>query len=266
MPIHDEYARVTPMELSFPTPEAGAERFEAVAREAEARRVDETDPAVFVLLMEVGRAMRELRVPESDQGTAQHGALLYHLYHCWKAGNPLYAVDTGLVRLFAESTHWTPGRSTPPDPAAYVQLPQHLFWARPDEDAAPESVDGFFWTLSGKRISFLVTMGLRPDRPGFSVAALDPIPLEDAAQWVDADMRSAGGDFMSTLPGADLERLYEIRTAGEVLKLGGRLLLHLESAATGGRSSVPGGEKAASGGGRGPRSSELPYTRLSLPS
>jgi len=265
MPIHDAYARITPIELSFPGPEAGAERFGSIAREAEARDVDESDPTAFVLLMEVGRAMRELRIPEAEGGTAEHGALLYHLYHSWKSGHPLYTVDTGLVRLLAESVDWTPGRPTPPSPGAYVQLPQHLVWARPDGEAVPESVDGFFWTLSGDRISFLVAMGVRPDRPGFTVSALDPMPLDGAPEWVGSRIREDGRDFASTLPGADLERLYEIRTAGEVLKLGGRLLLHLESAGEAERTAVAGGEGDASSEPGGPRRSELPYTRVRLP-
>lgn len=266
MPIHDAYARITPTELSFPGPEARAERFGLIAREAEARDVDDSDPTAFVLLMEVGRAMRELRMSDTKGGTAEHGALLYHLYHSWRSGNPIYAVETGLARLLAESVDWTPGRPTPPSSGAYVQLPQHLVWARPDGEAAPESVDGFFWTLSGDRVSFLLAMGVRPDRPGFSVSALDPMPLDGAREWVGTRIRADGQDFSSTLPGADLERLYEVRTAGEVLKLGARLLLHLESAGEGEHTTVAGGEGGTLAGTHGPRPSELPYTRLTLPS
>jgi hypothetical protein len=268
VPIHDAYARITPMELSFPALEAGADRFRALAEEARARGVDDRDPAAFVQLMEVGRAMRELRVPRGEGGAPEHGGLLYHLYHCWRSGNPLYMVDTHVTRLLVESEDWESGRPTPPEGSAYVQLPQHLIWARPDAEGIPESVDGFFWTVSGDAIAFLVAMGIRGDRPGFSVALLDRVPLDGVPDWVGFRVREKGRDFQSTLPGADLERLYEIRTAGEVLKLAGRLLLYLGSAAEGALRKVPAAqaEARADHPAGGPRVTVLPHTRVTLPS
>lgn len=267
MPIHDEYARVTPMELSFPSLEAGADRFRAVAEEAWARGVDDRDPAAFIQLMEVGRAMRELRVPRGEGSAPEHGGLLYHLYHCWRSGNPLYMIDTRVTRLVAESEDWERGRPTPPEASGYVQLPQHLFWARPGSERPPESVDGLFWTVTGDAVAFLVTMGIRSDRPGFSVALLDPMPLDGVPEWVGSRVREEGRDFESTLPGADLERLYEIRTAGEVLKLAGRLLLYLESLGERATRNVPGPDvRSRPDDQAGPRPSMLPHVRVSLPS
>jgi hypothetical protein len=267
VPVHDSYARVTPIELSFPSLEAGADRFRDLGEEATARGVDDRDPAAFVQLMAVGRAMRELRVPRGEGGAPELGGLLYHLYHCWRSGNPLYMVDTRVTRLLVESEAWKADRRPePPEASAYVQLPQHLVWARPDAEGTPESVDGFFWTVSGDTIAFLVAMGMRGDRPGFSVALLEPMPLADAPDWVGFPVRDAGVDFESTLPGAELERLYEIRTAGEVLKLAGRLLLYLDSAGEGTSRPMPAAHTEARAGEAGPRPTALPHTRVTLPS
>jgi hypothetical protein len=110
-------------------------------------------------------------------------------------------------------------------PSSYVQLPQHLLWAGDGADVPPASVDGFFWTVPGDGSVHVVAIaGLREDRPGFTLLPAPAAPLADAPAWRDQPMRPEGGpDFASDLPGSELEGLYEIRTAGELLKLGARL-------------------------------------------
>lgn len=263
MPVHDAYARITPLELSFPDPEAAGERFQGIAGEAEAREVDPADPSAFVMLMESGRAVRALRGPDDDpERVREHGVLLYHLFHAWRAGGPDYRVDTGVVRLLLESEPWETARPEPPKAAAYVQLPQHLVWVRPEgAEGTPESVDGLFWTVWGETVSFLLVMGIRPDRPGFGVVPLDPVPLDRLGEWIGTSMRPEGDDFGSTMPGADLERLYELRTAGEVLKLGARVLRYLATAPDGARTEEEPGDVPP---GTGPRPSTRPHIRVSL--
>lgn len=262
MSFHDAWLRVTPVELSFPDREEADVLFRAIREEARVLGVDDGDPAAFVLLAEAGRALRQMRGPGEEPGRIrEHGALLYHLYHSWKAGDPAYLLDTAALRLLAESGPWSadpPPR--PPRDGAYVQLPRHLVWVRArEEDDTPESVDGLFWTVGGGRVTFLLVMGIRPDRPGFSVAPLEPMPLERTPEWLEATMRDAGRDFSATLPGAEMERLYELRTAGEVLKLGSRLFRYLETAPDEALTEVEGrGADAA------PGRSSLPFIHVTL--
>ena len=279
-------------ELSFPERDEAHALFRAIGEEARSLGVDDTDPAAFVLLAEAGRALREMRGPEEAVGRLrEHGALLYHLYHSWKAGDPVYLLDSAVLRLLVESGPWSadpPPR--PPCAGAYLQLPRHLVWVRAhEEDDAPESVDGLFWTVGAGRITFLLVMGIRPDRPGFSVAPLEPLPLEQTADWLEATMREAGGDFSATLPGAELERLYELRTAGEVLKLASRMFRYLTTAPDAALVEVEAGEAVDRGsagrarsagdareagsagsagraapGDRTPKRSSLPFIRVTL--
>lgn len=251
------------MELAFPDAGSAAEWCQDVADEVRARGVDDADPSAFVMLMAVGRAVRELGAPGAEAGVREHGALLYHLYHWHQAGNPLYLVDSGAARLLAESSPWEDRLPDPPRRSGYVQLPQHLFWAR-GEDASPaESVDGLFWTASGDGVSFLTVMGIRPDRPGFSVVPIGPVPLEEAAGWSGRQVREDGPDFRSDMPGADLDRLYELRAAGEALKLGMRALQYVASPPEG--ALVSKRPPPSPNEGRRPLPSALPYTRVTLP-
>ena len=229
MPTHDAYARLSPYELSFPDPESAREHFQAIRLEADARGADLRDPTGFVMLGATGQALREVRGAEDDPGLIrQHGLFLYHSFHFHDLGEPLYLLRVSELRrlLDTEPTgDWIPALR----PAAgYAQLPQHLVWVNSGPDAPPESLDGFFWAQSGaERFSLLFALGMRPDRPGFSVVPFPDLPLVEAADWMRVDMREDGDDFTSSLPGAELEGLYELRSSGEALKLTARVLRRL---------------------------------------
>jgi hypothetical protein len=121
-----------------------------------------------------------------------------------------------------------------------------------------------FWTVPPGRVAFLLVAGLRPDRPGFTVVPLDPIPLDDVPGWTGARIREEGPDFGSAMPGAELEGLYELRTAGEVLKLGARTLAFLESDRARKGSEARAAEPARATREAGPGASTLAYTRITL--
>ena len=257
MSLHDEYARLTPFEIAFPDRERFHALVESVGVEAERRSIDPTLLDVFAALEAVGSFLAELHgeeVPRVD--LLEHAALAYHAVHFVRAGGPLFLLETAASRsLVAEAPR---GRPVPPANAGYVQLPQHLFWTAGAADAAPESVDGLFWTATAEgRLHVLPVVGLRPDRPGFGALTLPDAPLAHAEQWMHANVRERGPDYASGLPGADLDSLYAFEAAGEVLKLLARFFAYvattpsaLESPAP--PSSLPGG----------PRASALPYTRV----
>jgi hypothetical protein len=213
------------------------------------------------------RALEELKVPgdADDEALTRLAALLFHAFHHERARCPLLLVRTPVVRYLVE----TSGDGVDaPGPglvaSAYVQLPQHLVWTRAEDGSRPRSLDGFFWTVPGDgTVHLLAVAGLNEERAGFTVVPLPGVPLADAPVWADADMRpEAGPDFSTDMPGSELEGLYEVRTAGELLKLGARLDRYLSRFPDTARAVEPEGgspEDHAS-----PRPSTLPYLLVSL--
>lgn len=219
--------RTTPFELGFPGLEAAESHFADIAEEVEARQVDPIDPGGFLLLGQVGRIVRELRGDEAGAESLQtFGAFIFHAWHFQRARRPLYCLEIPAARYLVETNpvpaDWD---HSLPNPAGYLQLPRHLFWTQPDPEGPAEPLDGFFWTLTtGNALSILAVGGMRGGRAGFSVVPLPPVPLADAEAWLTRSARPEGTDFETTLPGGELDRLYSLETAGEVLKLMARTL------------------------------------------
>jgi hypothetical protein len=74
----------------------------------------------------------------------------------------------------------------------------------------------------------MVALGIRADRPGISVVDLPPLSLADANSWVVGGGRAGGADFVTTLPGGELDQLYSVVTLGEVLTLAARVFATVE--------------------------------------
>jgi hypothetical protein len=260
MSLHDDYARVTPYEVAFPDPArldtlAAAVQEEASRRALDGGVVDEWDLDRFLGLAVVGDFLGELHGDEAPRvALLELGTLLFHALRFRRAGTPIFLLSMPAARRIVETVPL--GAPEPPAPTGYLQLPQHLFWAHA-EGSAPESVDGAFWTVGAReRLHVLPVTGMRPDRPGFGTLAVPDAPLAHAAEWVRATVREGRVDYESDLPGAQLDRLYAIRSVGEMLKLMARFFAHAaESPPAPGRApdEVPAG---------GPRPSVLPFLRL----
>jgi hypothetical protein len=255
MAVHDRWARLTPYELSIPDLEDARERFARLAEEADPLEL--SDQGRFLVSDALAGMLEALHGERDAERLREHGPLLFHAFHFWRAGEALYLLDRALVDHLVERAPrgW---EGTLPSRAGYVQLPQHLVWTDPGGGAVPESVDGFFWaTPEGTgQLSLLLVAGIRPDRPGFSVIPLLPAPLAEAADWLEHRGRDDGGDFSSSIPGAELEGLHQLRTAGEVLKLAARTLARLET--------DPGGTPEVWPGAGPPPPTRLPYRRIEL--
>ena len=172
--------------------------------------------------------------------------------------------------------------------AGYVQMPQHLVWleegdaggsgdppspepAEPHpaepaggEASPPESVDGFFWSADrGGILNLALVTGVRPDRPGYGIVPVPAQPLSALPAWAAGPAREGGGDFTTSLPGAELDGLLGLRTPAEVFKLAALLLHRLtrEHAPASGQTAAPpppGGQPAPTV----PPPSALPWTAL----
>lgn len=223
MPLHDRFLRRTPFEQIFPDDESRTQTLDAIGREIEERGEGGDDPGAFALLTATRRALAELRDREAeDDGGHTHAILLFHAFHLQRAGLPHFLASVPACRWAVETTpDGGPARDAGFPAAAYVQLPQYLFWVRESPEDRPLALDGFFWTRRGGELHLLGVV----DVPGgaLRVLPLPGVPWADRETWLQETMREEGEDFRSEIPGAELEGLYEVRTAGELLKLAARL-------------------------------------------
>lgn len=241
-------ARLTPYELVF-----GAELFETsifpdIRQELEARDMEAPPPDRFLFLTTVGKLLRVIAGAEPSEGEAgqrstdadedmdagpgaagealtEHGALLFQAFRFWRNGRQLFVVDEGAVRaMLADDAGPSDEVLNPPHGSGYLQLPRHLIWARAAEGQPPEALDGVFWSLletgdGATRLDVLLVLGMRADRPGFSVV---PVSAELAAgrpgDWAGS-ARPEGDDFDNVLPGGELDGLFAVATRAEALKL-----------------------------------------------
>lgn len=257
MSLHDAWARVTPLEMLFSSPDATRDFLAGVAEEAEGRGALPELPHSFVTMATTSDFISSVAGEGASDAEIQRvSALAYHVVNFHRLDGRFYFLDTAASRYL---TGGAPAAVAPlPARAGYAQLPQHLFWLE-NGDSAPESVDGFFWTVTGDGVLHsLVVTNVRPDGTGAGVVPLPEAPAASSAEWLDVEARGDGNDFATAIPGGDLDRLYGLSSSGEVLKLLARLFAYLhavpDAASTG---SVPADAEA-------PRPSALPHLVIRL--
>ncbi|MYE15994.1 MAG: hypothetical protein F4Y07_05885 [Gemmatimonadetes bacterium] len=276
MAVHDAYARLTPYELLLPEPDFADPRVPALGGEAVQQGVDAGNPAAFVMLGAVQGALAELREEDAPpESVHDHGSVLYFVYHLWRTAGVVVVAQQKTLRAMLSGDAGTPS----PGPkslwanelagrAGYIQLPQHLVWIEEARNGPPESVDGFFWFGDAHRACHLALVaGMRGDRPGFAVVPVPPQPLDALPGWAAGPAREGGGDFETSLPGAELDGLIGIRTPAEVFKLAALLLRRVVLGRSGDCASparAPEAPRAhdASPVSAGPTPSALPYVTL----
>lgn len=261
MSLHDAYARVTPFEIAFPDRDIVERLGRDVDEESSSRGVDPQMPDVFITLGAVGDFLGELLGPDAPlEALPEYGALLFHAVHFARAGQPVYLLETAATRYLIQGS--PAGEPRPPARAGYLQLPQHLFWLEGAEAGVPESMDGLFWSVSDSGVLHTLPItGVLPHRAGFRALPLPEAPISDAGQWLESEMREGGADYSSSLPGQDLDVLYSMTTAGEVLKLLARFFAYLDVAPALNEPPTPLGHAHPEAG---PLPSRLPYAAVKL--
>lgn len=219
--------RVSPYERVIGGEGVAEREFGDILAEAERLGLPLSRRDQFAGAEQVARLLREL-VPEMTEPAAveRYLEILYHCYSFWRSGLHSYAFEEPVVRSLIESppdlTAW-PARAA--HASFYLELPYNLFWAAVVEDQPPEPVEGMFVKLQPEepigQAEVLLVLGMRADRPGFSVAELTAdLAREDVAEDSDA--------FVSDIPGADLAGLYSLRRPSEVLLLALRALWYID--------------------------------------
>jgi len=234
-------ARLTPFELAFGAERFDREAFPAIRDEATERGVDTDAREAFLMLANAGELLRELGPEPDAPGTAatshgppdsvrQFGALLFQAYRFWADGRHLLTIDSRLLRDLLAAGPIGEWRFGTPHTSGYVQVPRHLLWARIDDEAPAEAVDGFFWVHTDRpagrqgRIELLVALGMHPGRPGFSVIdTVAPLPAASPGHWGDEDARTGAADFENILPGGEMRDLLAVASTTELLKLASRI-------------------------------------------
>jgi hypothetical protein len=233
-------ARLTPYELVFTEGEFESRIFPRITAEADEQGIQTRQPERFEFLSTAADVIREL-VPDGSPPDAleQYRALLYHAYHFWQAGRPLYSLEESAARhVVGGAADLRDGTFRLPAPSLYLQLPANLFWSSIAPDTAPEPVDGFFLTLyegvdglgtDFQHLEVLMVLGIRRSRAGFSIIPLG-LEIGPALEEMDRADEREGGDFSNVLPGGEIAGLYSILTSAEVLKLIARVFRYVEAA------------------------------------
>jgi hypothetical protein len=219
--------RRTPYEVVFGVDRLGEREFPAIADEAARRGVPVARRDQFAGMERVGTLLQRL-VPEDAEPAAldRHLEILFHCYHFWDAGCRLYACEEAVARALVDGPpaleSWPP---LAPHRSFYLELPRNLFWAAVAEDEPPEPAEGLFVAMDPDRpsaeVELLLVLGMRADRPGFSVVGL----VADLDEARRLDEREA---FAPDIPGADMAGLYSLRRSSEIVLLLLRLLWYLD--------------------------------------
>jgi hypothetical protein len=220
--------RVSPYERVFGGEGVAEREFGAILAEADQLGLPLSMRGQFARADRVAGLLREL-VPERTEPAAvdRYLEILYHCYYFWRSGCHSYAFEEPAIRSLIESppelTSW-PTRAA--HSSFYVELPYNLFWAAVVEGHPPEPVEGMFVRLQPEQpvgqADVLLVLGMRADRPGFSVAEL-------TADLAGGDVPEDSTAFAPDIPGADLAGLYSLRRPSEVVLLVLRAIWYIDT-------------------------------------
>lgn len=219
--------RPTPYDLIFAAPGFDESRFERVRQQDRGAH----SPTELFMLSAAGELLRELLPDEETTShsavVAQVSALMFHAYRFWLHDRRLCRLgDDELAPLLAGAAPPAEWSFAVPAAAGYLQLPRHALWARVEQDAVPEPVDGFFWSAPAPeprerpaRLDLLFALGVRAGRPGVSLIDVTVETTAGIEEWARAQARPGGTDFENVLPGGELQDYHALTTHAEAVKL-----------------------------------------------
>ncbi len=220
--------RRSPYEVLFGAAELSDSRFAAIGDEAANAGVTTARRDQFASLNRVRELLGDL-IPELAEPSTldRYLLILHHCYSFWEAGCRHFSFERSAVRsVISAAPDLSDWRPRAPHSSLYLALPQNMFWAAVVEGEPPEPADGMFVNLRGGTAAgeaeVLLVLGVRPDRPGFSVAEL-------SADLTVARGVSKPDAFASNLPGAELAGLYSLQQPAEVVMLLLRLLWYVDT-------------------------------------
>ncbi len=219
--------RRTPYEMVFGSERFAETEFPAIEEEAESRGTAMVGRDDLASLARVG-ALLQTVAPEASEPSAltRYLDILFHGFRFWKAGCSMYAFEEPVLRSLVERapdlSGWAPSS---PAPSIYIELPKNLFWADAVEGQPPEPVEGLFVAVGSDAakddLRILAVLGMRADRPGFSV-------IEVVAPPEEAKTSGNPTTFRSEIPGADLAQLYSLARPSEILLIVMRMLWYVD--------------------------------------
>lgn len=210
--------RPTPFDLVFG--DLAPERFPAIQTELEAAGADPRDRDGFLMARAVIQLVRDLLPGEgTGEEIGQLTAFLHHAYLFWLAGTP--SLEVSGAELPALLRHPPVDADATPPPEFYAAFPEHRIWVSAIPGAPPEPLDGcFLGREADGALSVLAALGIRPDRPGLSVAEVRG-PREAAGARADGTPF-----FAPAFAGAAAAGLASVTDGSELLELGWRAWLH----------------------------------------
>jgi len=220
--------RRSPYEVLFGAEGLTESRFAAIRDEAVSAGVTTAWRDRFASLAAVRELLVDLVPGLADPiSLDQYLLILHHCYTFWESGCHHYSFEKSTARSLIDTppdvSVWQPRA---PRRSTYLELPENLFWAAVLEAEPPEPAEGLFVSLEDDpgsgRADVLLVLGVRADRPGFSVAEL-------TADLLAARAVSEADAFASDLPGADLAQLCSLRRPSEVVMLLLRLLWYIDT-------------------------------------
>lgn len=209
-------SRPTPFDLVFAP--LAVSHFEAIRGESGAGSAAPHDRTAFMKLPATQRLLAELEGLQEDpqaEAVAEYLVALYAAWRFWEAGSPIRVVERDALETLIGEPPAPEAPAAPP--AAYLQFPEHWFWARIADSAPHEPLDGMFVVgeESGRETTIVAVLGLRRDRDGFSQVTVTATPPEYAA----AGALSRNPPFGSTIDGGEKAGVRSITSAAELLYL-----------------------------------------------
>lgn len=189
--------------------------FPAIRDSMRTEQRDPRDRDAFLMARPAVELLRDLR-PDEGLGSrmAEFQAFVHHAYLCWAAGGRTVswtgAETTALLRRPIDAA-----AAGAYDGAHYAQFAPRLIWARLEDEAPFEPLDGCFVSPTGAGdLAVLGIFGFHPERAALTVAEAMGMPPPVPARFDGSE------PFAPLMDGGARAGLYAIASPAELLFLG----------------------------------------------